>query len=47
MYLKYKWNVIILYIVKREGVKNFYFKKIFIYRDSKMLNIYIIIICLI
>lgn len=46
MYLKYKWNVIILHIAKREGVKNLYFKKKMIYRDSKMLNIYIITICL-
>lgn len=27
MYLKYKWNVIILHKAKREGVKNLYFKK--------------------
>lgn len=27
MYLKYKWNVIILHIAKREGVKNLYFSK--------------------
>lgn len=47
MYLKYEWNVIIFHVAKREGVKNLYFsKKKIIHRDSRLLNIYIITICL-
>lgn len=47
MYLKYEWNVIIFHVAKREGVKNlFFFKKKIIHRDSRLLNIYIITICL-
>lgn len=47
MYLKYEWNVIIFHVAKREGVKNLYFsKKKIIHRDNRLLNIYIITICL-